>query len=176
MFRSTSHGGFLGCPSPRIVSPHLSRRYLNVPCRHTILFVQGNIMYSINVLCSGFSLVSTALTLAIAPSQTLITLVPGPSSIANLTADAQINGQANLTLDSSSVNGPADDDIECSAALYGRGLTYASCASAISSFKQPSPAWITIGPRDDGEGYNYFLPWRWISGTLLQSSSCGVMY
>ncbi len=176
MFRPTSHGGFLGCPSPRVVSPHLTRRYLRVPCRHTFSFVQGNIMYSINVLCSGFLLISIASSLAIAPSQTLFTLVPGPSSIANLTADALVNGQANLTLDGSSENGPGNYDIKCSAAVYGRGLRSTSCASAISSFKQPFRGWVTIGPRGKGLAYNYVLPWRWISGTLLQSPSCGVMY
>ena len=168
--------GFLGDLSPRAISPQLTRRYLNVPCRHTFFFVQGNIMFSINVLYSGFLLISTASTLAIAPSQTLSTLVPGPSSIANLTADAQVNGQANLTLDGSSQNGPKNYDIECSAAIYGGGLTAASCATAISSFKQPFGGWVTIGPRGNGKVYNYPLPWRWISGTLWRSRSCGVMY
>lgn len=159
--------GFLGYPSPRAISPHLTRSYLNVPCRHTFSFVQGNIMYSIDVLCSGFLLISTASTLAIAPSQTFFTLTPGPSSIAKLTTDAQVNGQANLTLDGSSQNGVENYHIECSAAVYGSGLKSASCASAISSFKQPFRGWVTIGPRGKGKAYNYVLPWRWISGTLL---------
>ncbi len=133
-------------------------------------------MYSIKVLCSGLLLISTASTLAIIPSQTLINLVPGPSSIANPTTDAQINGQANLTFDGSSKDGSNDLKIDCSAARYGRGLTYTSCANAISTFVQPFTGWVTIGPRDGDQSYDYFLPWRWISGTLLQSSSCGVMY
>ena len=58
-------------------------------------------MYSINVLCSGFLLISTASTLAIVPSQTLSNLVPGPSSIVNLTAESQVNGGVNFTLDES---------------------------------------------------------------------------
>ena len=168
--------GFLGYPSPRAVSPHLTRSYLNVPCQHTFFFVQGNIMYSINVVCSGFLLISTASTLAIGPSQTLITLMPGPSSIANLTTDAQVNGQVNLTLNGLSQNGAENYDIQCSAAVYGRGLKSASCASAINSFIQPFRGWVTIGPRGKGKAYNYVLPWRWISGTLLRSPSCGVMY
>ncbi|KAK0514244.1 hypothetical protein JMJ35_002861 [Cladonia borealis] len=120
-------------------------------------------MYSINLLCSGFLLISTASTLAIVPSQTLLNLVPGPSSIVNLTADAQVNGQVNLTLDASSNNGPDNNDIECSGALYGRGLTYNSCTTAIASFIQPFSGWITVGPRESEAKYNYLLPWRWIS-------------
>lgn len=171
MFRPT----FLGYSSPRVFSPHLSRRYLNVACRHTFLFVQGHIMYAINLLCGGFLLISTASTLAIVPSQTLFNLVPGASSVANLTADAQVNGQVNLTLDVSSNNGPDNNEIHCSGS-YGRGLTYSICTSAIASFIQPFAGWITIGPRGGQAGYNYLLPWRWISGTLLQSSSSGVKY
>ena len=133
-------------------------------------------MYSISVLCSGFLLISTASMLAIVPSQTLFDFVPGPSSIANLTADTQVNGQANLTLDASSNNGSGNNEIECSGARYGRGLRYNSCISAIASFIQPFPGWVTIGPRGTGAKYNYLLPWRWISGALLQSSSCDVMY
>ena len=176
MFRPTSYGGFSGVFFPTCCFPTPSRSYLNVACRHTFFFVQGHIMYSINLLCSGFLLISTASTLAIVPSQTLLNLVPGPSSIVNLTADAQFNGQANLTLDASSNNGPDHNDIECSGALYGRGLTYNSCTTAIASFIQPFSGWITIGPRESEAKYNYLLPWRWISGALLQSSSCGVMY
>ena len=164
--------GSLGYPSPRFISPHLSGRYLNLPCRHTFFFVQEYMMYSINILCSWFLLISTVSTLAIKPSQTLINLLPGPSS----TADAQVNGQANVTLGWSSKNGSNDLKIDCSAARYGRGLRYSSCANAISSFVQPFTGWVTIGPREDNQAYNYYLPWRWISGTPLQSSSCGVMY
>ena len=166
MFRLTSQGVHPVDPSPRVVSPHLSRRYLNVAYRHALFFVQGYIMYSINVLCSEFLLISTASTLAIVPSQTLFDFEPGPSSIANLTADAQVNGQANLTLNASSNNGSGNNEIDCSGARYGRGLTYNSCTSAIASFIQPFPAWVTIGPRGTSAKYNYLLPWRWISGAL----------
>lgn len=119
-------------------------------------------MYAINLLCGGFLLISTASTLAIVPSQTLFNLVPGASSVANLTADAQVNGQVNLTLDVSSNNGPDNNEIHCSGS-YGRGLTYSICTSAIASFIQPFAGWITIGPRGGQAGYNYLLPWRWIS-------------
>lgn len=168
--------GFLGDPSPHATSPHLSPRYLNEPCQHTSFVVQGHIMYYINVLCSGFLLASTASTLTIAPSQSLVNLVPGPSSIANLTADAQINGQANLTLDWPSKKGPNNRDIECHAERFGSGLIYTSCINAIASFKLSFRGWITMGPRESQGRYNFYLPWRWISGTLSQSSSCGVTY
>lgn len=168
--------GLAGDPSPRAISPHLSRRYLNEPCQHPSFVVQDHIMYSINVLCSGLLLISTASTLTIAPSRSLVNVVPGPSSIINLTADAQINGQANLTLDWSSKNGHNNHKIKCDVAQFGSGLTYTSCASAIASFTESFHGWVTIGPRDTGGRYNYNLPWRWISGTLFQSSSCGVTY
>ena len=168
--------GVSGVFFPTCCYPTPSRSYLNVACRHTFFFVQGYIMYSINVLCSGFLLISTASTLAIVPSQTLSNLVPGPSSIVNLTAESQVNGGVNFTLDESYNNHTDNNDIECSGALYGRGLRYNSCTTAIASFIQPFSGWITIGPRESESKYNYLLPWRWISGALLQSSSCGVMY
>ena len=168
--------GLAGDPSPHAASPHLSRRYLNEPCQHTSFVVQGNMMYSINVFCSGFLLLSTASALTITPSQSLVNLVPRPSSIAKLTADTQTNGQANLTLDWSSKNSSNKHDIVCDAKRFGEGLTYDSCATAIVSFKTSFRGWITLGPRESSGAYNFFLPWRWISGTLLQSSSRSVTY
>ncbi|KAL2054901.1 hypothetical protein ABVK25_004723 [Lepraria finkii] len=110
-------------------------------------------------LSSAFLLVSV---LALNPSQTLINLTPGPSSV-NLSTTALASGNSTPILEWSTKNVSDDLEIACNS-RFGTDLTYTSCSDAIASFQVPFTGYLTIGPRDDERQYNFNLPWRWISG------------
>lgn len=113
-------------------------------------------------LSSAFLLTSIVSVLALNPSQTLINLTPGPSSV-DLSTTALASGNSTPILDWSTKNVSDDLEITCNS-RFGTDLAYTSCSDAIASFQVPFTGYLTIGPRDDERQYNFNLPWRWISG------------
>ena len=114
-------------------------------------------------LSSAFLLTSTVSVLALNPSQTLINLAPGPSSVINLSTTALASGNSTPILEWSTKNVSDHLEIACNS-RFGTYLAYTSCSDAIASFQVPFTGYLIIGPRGDEQQYNFNLPWRWISG------------
>lgn len=86
-------------------------------------------------LSSAFLLTSIVSVLALNPSQTLINLTPGPSSV-DLSTTALASGNSTPILDWSTKNVSDDLEITCNS-RFGTDLAYTSCSDAIASFQVP---------------------------------------